>query len=794
MDSERGGTAAWSSPISIPAISNVWGARVLLIGATLAIVAAVAYGPRGEGGVGGALYKLACLVVASGLVLSRQASLTLPAPAHRVWLPLPALLGAALALHVTALALLDRGPMAAVVVLWLVALALLPIAFIARPRPPRVRISRAGWLEVAGVVTLVAAGAVLRVYALGSYPSGIHGDEAELGLIAMTTLAGRGPNPFGLMFLGDPALFAYIDAVGIALFGRSIEAVRAVAALFGVLALPVFYFVARQMFGVRAGLIALAILSTNYTLVHFSRFALNFSEMIVLATLSFGCLWLGITRGQAVWYALAGVLGGLSMYFNFSTRLIPFVFAALFLYVFVTQPGPRRSLWRGLVTTALGGLIALGPAILILGRNPGQLMQHGQARFIFSDPAYANAVYQTQDRWVILWGQIQKNWLVLLNPLPGAMFLPGGGDAAFVAPIAWLVVVAVVYALVRWRQPALGFVLIWLVGFAPAGVLSIDAPQVHRIVLCLVAAGLLAGAVADRLLAAAPLALGASGRLVAAAGLVALLALTAVNDVQAYFVRSASTYPWQDTTLMARFISQQPPDTDVIVAGAPAVFASHGTTRFLAGEGSARDMKNLPLDLRSLQGSTQPIVFMVNGAEREWLSPIKAYYPGGVTEGLTDPKGDTHFMVYRLPASEAPRKAAVDVDRGLQVVVGLDGNPRRERTAVAPVLAYRDLATVFGSRFSLVARGDLIASPGDYALEVQSSGPAQLSVDGRQVISVGQPASRGNRATVRLVERQSIELRFSQINRPGTLELYWRPAGGQRTLIPPGALQSPSGG
>jgi hypothetical protein len=551
--------------------------------------------------------------------------------------------------------------------------------------------------------------------------------------------------------------------------------------------------VARQLFGVRAGLIALAILSTNYTLVHFSRFALNFPEMIVLATLSFGCLWLGITRGQPAWYALAGIFGGLSMYFNFSTRLIPFVFAAIFLHALITQPGLRRSLWAGMATTALGGLAALGPAILVLGRDSGQLVQHGQARFIFNDPAVANAVYHTQDRWAVLWGQIQKNWLVLLNPLPEALFLPGGGDAAFVAPIAWLVIVAVVYALVRWRQLALGFVLIWLVGFMPAGVLSIDAPQIHRIVLCIVAAGLLAGAVADRLLRAAPVAMGAWSRPAAVAGLVALLTLTAVNDVQAYFVRSASTYPWQDTTLMARFISQQPPGTDVIVAGAPAVYASHGTTRFLAGEGSARDMKNLPLELRSLQGSTQPVVFMVNGAEREWLGAIQAYYPGGATEPLTDPKGNTHFTVYHLPASDVPRTAAVDVDSGLRVTVRSDDDPRRERTLASPVLAYRDLAAAFGSRFTLTVRGDLIASPGEYELEVQSSGPAQLYVNGQQVISMGQPASRGNRATVRLGQRQSIELRYSQVNAPGTLELYWRPPGGQRSLIPPAALQPPSG-
>ena len=153
--------------------------------------------------------------------------------------------------------------------------------------PPEASLSRkfAGlWATIPGRITkgeaiiftlIVAVGCVLRLYDLEGYPSGIHGDETGFGLIAETILNGRGPNPFGTAFLGDPALYLYIEALFIAFFGHTITALRLFPAISGVVTLFVFYWFMRSLFGVRPALLALALLAGSAVHVNFSRIALN---------------------------------------------------------------------------------------------------------------------------------------------------------------------------------------------------------------------------------------------------------------------------------------------------------------------------------------------------------------------------------------------------------------------------------------------------------------------------------------------------------------------------------------
>ena len=76
--------------------------------------------------------------------------------------------------------------------------------------------------EVLAVGGLVLLGGLLRCIGLEYLPGGVHGDETEFGMYVLAVLRGNGPNPFGTIFLGDPALFAYVEAPFVAIFGQTI--------------------------------------------------------------------------------------------------------------------------------------------------------------------------------------------------------------------------------------------------------------------------------------------------------------------------------------------------------------------------------------------------------------------------------------------------------------------------------------------------------------------------------------------------------------------------------------------
>ena len=130
-----------------------------------------------------------------------------------------------------------------------------------------------GWRtrETAIVSAIILIGAVLRLYNLEGIPSGIHGDETGEALVAVSILEGKGPNPFGTAFFGDRALSFYIEAPFLAIFGRTVTAMRLYSALAGVATLPAFYILMRRLFGIQPALISLALLAGCAAHINFSR-------------------------------------------------------------------------------------------------------------------------------------------------------------------------------------------------------------------------------------------------------------------------------------------------------------------------------------------------------------------------------------------------------------------------------------------------------------------------------------------------------------------------------------------
>ena len=88
-----------------------------------------------------------------------------------------------------------QTPMLAVgAAIWLVGLAMMVGACAYSDSLTRLRTTRISRLEVGAALGVLAGAAALRVWALDSYPNGIHIDEAVMGLISRDILETTSPD------------------------------------------------------------------------------------------------------------------------------------------------------------------------------------------------------------------------------------------------------------------------------------------------------------------------------------------------------------------------------------------------------------------------------------------------------------------------------------------------------------------------------------------------------------------------------------------------------------------------
>ena len=196
------------------------------------------------------------------------------------------------------------------------------------------------WQGVASFWLLAVAlglGLSFRLYLLTKEPFGIWFDEAQNGLIARDILHGHFPPVFigGFSFL--PSLYFYVLAGASKLMGEGIVTVRTVSTVGGLLALPMVFLLARELFGTRVGVLATFFLAVMRWHVNFSRFGVSniWASFLALAAVYF--LVRGL-RGRGRWNLVAsGIFTGLGPYTGFYFTFIPGVMVLYWLHSALSQ-------------------------------------------------------------------------------------------------------------------------------------------------------------------------------------------------------------------------------------------------------------------------------------------------------------------------------------------------------------------------------------------------------------------------------------------------------------------------
>jgi len=224
--------------------------------------------------------------------------------------------------------------------------------------------------EIAILIIILLVAIFFRTHLFEAAPPGLQHDEIFKANFALDILDGGWPvffNPNG----GEEALFPYLAALSISLFGQNFFALRLVSLVCGMLSIVFSYCLIRELFGRRVALLTAVGLAISFWHIFDSRAALRPITLLFMAVTSFYFFWLGLNRGRIIWFALAGLFLGGTLYTYTSAFLIPLT---IMLFILLYQLPFQRALlfkrWHGILLVFIIALIIFLPMGYHLYNNP----------------------------------------------------------------------------------------------------------------------------------------------------------------------------------------------------------------------------------------------------------------------------------------------------------------------------------------------------------------------------------------------------------------------------------------
>jgi hypothetical protein len=327
------------------------------------------------------------------------------------------------------------------------------------------------------IVVLLGLALFLRLYRLPTVPPGIHDDEVINAQIVDRVRAGAPIRIFYTQGEGREGLYHLLLLLSRTITARVPYWYRLPSVVCSMLTLWLAHRLARRMFGPGVGLITLGGLALTLWPVYLGRDALRVVSMGPLAAGVALSLWRALERPTLDragwgWFALAGLLLGLSQYTYLAARVLP-VFVVLFAgYWRLAHRARFRVHWRGLILVLALAAILAAPLLIYLATHwdaqerigrldaPLQALRAGDSGPVLTSAARTWAMFLWQ-------GDLQSHYNLPARPV----FEPLGG---------LLFAAGFLLALYRLRDPAYAFCALWIVVTLLPGMLTEPAPHFIR--------------------------------------------------------------------------------------------------------------------------------------------------------------------------------------------------------------------------------------------------------------------------------------------------------------------------
>ncbi len=238
--------------------------------------------------------------------------------------------------------------------------------------------------EAAILFVILVIAAWFRFYALDTIPPGFTHDEAGHGHDAIAIEHGARPL-YETVGYGREPLYDYVVAWVMPLLGENYLTLRIVSALAGLLLIVVMHFWVRRAFDVPTAIATSAFLATSFWAVMVSRQALRSALLPLMFTAAVYFMWQAVRpyakqqTFQRRWpmiarlfsYVLAGLFLGLALMTYMAARVLPIVFIAFWIYLFVFHRQVWRANWFGVIFVIGLGLIIAWPMFNYIASTPG---------------------------------------------------------------------------------------------------------------------------------------------------------------------------------------------------------------------------------------------------------------------------------------------------------------------------------------------------------------------------------------------------------------------------------------
>ena len=208
------------------------------------------------------------------------------------------------------------------------------------------------------MVAIAAVDVVVGVYYRFTTTSKMWLDEAQTVNIASFPLRSIG---HALRADGAPPLYYYLLHVWIGVAGHSDASIRALSGLFGVLTLPLIWWVARRGFGRIEAIAVLAVVASSPFAAYFSTETRMYSLMVLLATAGIGAVQALLSRPTVPRAALLALITALLLYTHYWALYLFVVVGAWLAFVALRCAGARRRGARFGLGALAAGLVSWVP-------------------------------------------------------------------------------------------------------------------------------------------------------------------------------------------------------------------------------------------------------------------------------------------------------------------------------------------------------------------------------------------------------------------------------------------------
>lgn len=250
------------------------------------------------------------------------------------------------------------------------------------------------WKKYLPFLVIVIIAIFFRTYHLRELPPGLYPDEAMNGSNALSAIHSGDFKIFYPENNGREGLFINLQALLVKWSGlREPWVLRSASAFFGILTVIGIYFLGKELFSRRVGLLASFLLATNFWHINFSR--IGFRAIMAPAFAVWGvylfilALRQDVGRKSLVTSILSGAVFGLGLHSYIAYRAMPALIVAIAVYLWFVRRDFRGEIIKRAALFVLTTFIVFLPLGIYFAKHPADFFGRTSQVSVFNSASPA---------------------------------------------------------------------------------------------------------------------------------------------------------------------------------------------------------------------------------------------------------------------------------------------------------------------------------------------------------------------------------------------------------------------